>query len=174
MQRYDGKDARLHFIVQISGFYWPHAVRVTKPRLRRAPLGSRSHSLLCVWHNNKSKALNLKVSFNTISKTNFHLFVSAIYHLHLIQLCALHQRINSAGKGKVQGWYAACARGRVRFSERGSRGLRVWVVFAEKWELLWATRATRESVRAGVRRREKRKNLIIDAKKPHTSQNKSC
>lgn len=103
MQRYDGKDARFHFIVQISGFYWPHAVRVTKPRLRRSPLGSRSHSLLCVWHNNKSKALNLKVSFNTISKTNFHLFVSAIYHLHLIQLCALHQRINSAGKGKVQG-----------------------------------------------------------------------
>lgn len=43
----------------------------------------------------------------------------------------------------------------------------------EKWELLWATRATRESARARMRQTEKRKNLIIDAKKPaHKSKQK--
>lgn len=79
-------------------FYWLRSV--TKPRLKTSPLGSQSHSLLCVWQNNKSKALNLKVSFNTVSKTNFHLFVSAIYHLHLIQLCPLHKRLGSARESK--------------------------------------------------------------------------
>lgn len=34
----------------------------------------------------KFGALNLKVSFNIISKTNFHLFVRCIYQIHLIQL----------------------------------------------------------------------------------------
>ncbi len=148
--------------------YWLHSPKdVTKPRLRTSPLGSRSHLLLCVWQNNKSKALNLKVSFNTISKTNFHLFVSAIYHLHLIKLCPLHKRLSSARESKRTRVYDyACAW--VWVSERGRWGLWVRVLIREKWELLWATRATRESVRARMRQREKRKNLIIDAKKTCT------
>ena len=35
---------------------------------------------------NKSKAFNMKVSFNTISKTNFHFAVTSIFQIHLIQL----------------------------------------------------------------------------------------
>lgn len=34
----------------------------------------------------KAGALNLKVSFNIISKTNFHLFVRSISQIHLTQL----------------------------------------------------------------------------------------
>lgn len=106
--------------VQPVQFYWLRSLKdVTKPRLKTSPLGSRSHSLLCVWQNNKFEALNLKVSFNTISKTNFHLFVSAIYHLHLIQLYLLHKRLGSARESK-RAWVCACVhwfcvlRGQVR------------------------------------------------------------
>lgn len=153
-------------------FYWLRSPKdVTKPRLKTSPLGSQSHSLLCVWQNNKSKALNLKVSFNTVSKTNFHLFVSAIYHLHLIQLCPLHKRLGSARESKRARVFVWLRGALVWFHEGGRWGLWVRVLIREKWELLSATRATRESVR--VRRREKRKNLIIDAKKPaHKSKQK--
>lgn len=49
--------------------------------------GSQIYSIVQLkWQNNKSGALNLKVSFNIISKTNFQLFVRSIYHIHLIQL----------------------------------------------------------------------------------------
>lgn len=174
MQRYDGKDARFPSLSKPGAFIGLRCVCHEAKAQNFSTWLTESLVILCVWHHNKSKALNLKVSFNTISKTNFHLFVSAIYHLHLIQLCALNERFSSARESKRAGVIRfACARMGLVFREGQSRVEGVSLLCREVGITLGNSRNMRKCESRGETEREKEKP-DNRCKKLHASQNKSC